>query len=1109
MYSANSQCLIGSRIQSGSPEAGATTRISGTPRTLSGIGISVWVCLFALISPAAALSSGAAAPTIVSGALTGSAYAQSLAATGTAPITWSVTSGALPAGLSLGSSTGIISGIPTATGVFTFTITATNAAGSNSTQLSLIVSAPPTPPSIVTTSPLPSALTGSAYTQTLAATGTAPITWSVTSGTLPAGLSLGSSTGIISGTPTAAGVFTFTITAANAGGSNSTQLSLTVNTAPSITTLSSLPAALTGSVYTQTLAATGTAPITWSVTSATLPAGLSLGSATGVISGTPTAAGVSTFTITATNAGGSNAESLSMTVNATPSITTVSTLPAALTGSVYTQTLAATGTAPITWSITSGALPAGLSLASSTGIISGTPAATGSFTFTVTAVNAGGSASKQVSLSVTAPVTVSLTPPTVSLLPSQSQTFTATVGGTSTTGVTWSISPALGGLASGATSAVYVAPSTAPTTQTVTITATTLATPSQTATAVITLPQTVTVSVSPSAVGLTPSSTQQFTATVSGASNTAVTWSINPSIGTISSAGLYTAPSSIPASQTVTVTAQSVATPTTTASATISLTPPTYTYYVDSVNGSDSNPGTQAAPWKTIAKVNATTLLPGQSVAFKAGGLWREQLTVPSSGSFGNPITFTAYGSGTPPEIAGSNVVSGWSLVTGSTYQSPLALSPTNIYVDDPNTGVSTVPLTLAASLAAAEATPGSWYYAESTLYVQLANSSNPSGHTIEASVRSYGIYSAMHSFITVEGLYVKHGTIGGIYFQNTNVPSGTSANYYNNDFNEYITIQGNTVWNYGAAGSPFNGGIYLQGYTWGNPPMLRGEQILNNTVGRMDSPGSLNYDEGGIEIRGTTGALIEGNSVATVNNFGITVRDDYGSQMCNSPVITHNTITLNRGNIAVSSCPGAQVTYNLIHDSLGYGVGIANNSGSAASNNVVLAYNLIYNLNITPDTYLYNGFDINQASLNGVAYNNTIYGVAAASMTLEGASSGWLVENNIFDASANNVIFGQTNVKPCLYIDSGVSATYQHNLFNTSALGLSYEFSLVSYGGYVYYATFHADFGDINSVVNVSPMFNNPSSGDFTLMAASPAIGAGVYIPGVSTANPPNIGAK
>ena len=252
---------------------------------------------------------------------------------------------------------------------------------------------------------------------------------------------------------------------------------------------------------------------------------------------------------------------------------------------------------------------------------------------------------------------VALTPLTVSLLPSQMQTFTATVSGTSNTGVTWLINPAIGGWARNASTFVYTAPSTAPTTQTVTITATSTADQSKTATAVITLLQAVTVSLSPSTVSLAPSGTQQFGATVLGASNSAVTWAINPAVGR-SSAGMYTAPSSIPESQTVIVTARSVADGTKSASATVGLSAPTaiFTYYVDSTNGSDFNPGTLAAPWKTITKVNSTQLTPGQSVGFVRGGAWRERLIPARGGTAGNPITFGAYGTGAAPQIQGPSL---------------------------------------------------------------------------------------------------------------------------------------------------------------------------------------------------------------------------------------------------------------------------------------------------------------------------------------------------------------------------------------------------------------------------------------------------------------------
>jgi hypothetical protein len=351
-------------------------------------------------------------------------------------------------------------------------------------------------------------------------------------------------------------------------------------------------------------------------------------------------------------------------------------LSAALTAS-QTQPFTAkvTGTANIgvTWSLSHA-----VGTISSTGVYTAPASIASEQKITVKATSRADStksASAAISLK---PVTVTLTPSSASLTISQSQQFTATVTGTANSGVTWSLSSAVGTVSS---SGVYTAPASIASPQTVTVTTTSVADSSKTATAVITLLQTITVSLSPYTVSLAPSDTQQFTPTVSGTSDTAVTWSLSPSVGAISSAGLYTAPSSILTPQAVTVTAQSVADPTKSANAAINLSPPTgtFTYYVDSVNGSDSNPGTLANPWQTIAKVNSTTLLPGQSVAFKSGGVWRETLTPSSSGSSGNPITFSSYGDGALPIFNGADLLTSWTYnpvsVSGSVTQANMKMS--------------------------------------------------------------------------------------------------------------------------------------------------------------------------------------------------------------------------------------------------------------------------------------------------------------------------------------------------------------------------------------------------------------------------------------------------
>lgn len=219
---------------------------------------------------------------------------------GTPPYNWSITSGALPAGLSMAASTGIIAGIPTQAGTANFVVQVTDSespAVTSTADLSLTVTSAPL---AVATTSLSNGTVGAAYVQTLAATGgVAPYTWSVASGTLPAGLSLAAGSGILSGTPTQAGTASLAIQVKDSAGTTAiANLSLVINAAPPTITTTSLPGGMVGTAYSQTLAESGgTAPYTWSITAGALPAGLSITSSTGVISGTPTFAETSNFTV--------------------------------------------------------------------------------------------------------------------------------------------------------------------------------------------------------------------------------------------------------------------------------------------------------------------------------------------------------------------------------------------------------------------------------------------------------------------------------------------------------------------------------------------------------------------------------------------------------------------------------------------------------------------------------------------------------------------------------------------------------------------------------------------------------------------------------------------
>jgi hypothetical protein len=343
------------------------------------------------------------APTSLPNGIVGTAYSQTLTATsgyGAGTYAFALLSGTLPPGVTV-SASGAVSGTPTAAGTFTFTVQVTSEVVNSSfyvppligTQSFTVVIYPAL---VITTGAASAGTVGVRYSQTYAASGGAgasTYSWSVVAGTTPLGLSF-SAAGVLSGTPTSAGTFPLTIQVSSqilGLGLVTASQEFSVVIAPAALAITgTLGAGTVGLSYSATLGATGgygAGTYTFALASGSLPPGIKL-SAGGILSGTPTATGTSSFTVqvTSTNANGGTLTATQLfTLVIYPVLAfTPQTLNPGMVGASYSvgfQPTGGYGSGSYSYSVTTGTLPPGITLTN--GILSGTPTAVGTFTFTV------------------------------------------------------------------------------------------------------------------------------------------------------------------------------------------------------------------------------------------------------------------------------------------------------------------------------------------------------------------------------------------------------------------------------------------------------------------------------------------------------------------------------------------------------------------------------------------------------------------------------------------------------------------------------------------------------------------------------------------------------
>ncbi|CAO5163189.1 Staphylococcus aureus surface protein A (modular protein) [Frankia sp. AiPs1] len=317
---------------------------------------------------------------------------------------------------------------------YTFRVAAINAAGTGPQSAASSAVTINGSPSLALPPP-PAGGVGAAYSDQFTVTGgTSPFVWSVSSGSLPPGLALNGATGLLSGTPTAAGSYPFTVRVVDASGQAATQnLTVSIASAPTLP-FPPPPAGEVGVVYSDQLTVSGgTSPFVWSVSAGALPPGVTLNASTGLLSGTPTTAGTASFAVRVVDALGLSAtRTVSLPIAARPTLGFPAP-PAAQVGVPYSNTLVVTGgTAPFAWSVTAGTLPPGITLNPSTGTLSGTPTTTGSYPFTVQVSDAFGvTATQAVTLSVTAgPIVIAKSASTSSAAPGNTVNYTITATNT-------------------------------------------------------------------------------------------------------------------------------------------------------------------------------------------------------------------------------------------------------------------------------------------------------------------------------------------------------------------------------------------------------------------------------------------------------------------------------------------------------------------------------------------------------------------------------------------------------------------------------------------------------------------------------------------------------
>ena len=501
-------------------------------------------------------------------------------------------------------------------------------------------------------------------------------------------------------------------------------------------------------------------------------------------------------------------------------------------------------------------------------------------------------------------------------------------------------------------------------------------------------------------------------------------------------------------------------------------------YYVDNIYGNDANDGlSTSTAWKTINKVNNSSFNPGDSILFERGEVWREQLTVPSSGSSGYPITFSTYGTGAAPEVLGSinkDTAGDWTHDTSNgdpnLWYSTASSTPKIVWRD----GTKMTKVTNKTDLD--DVTEWWWDSANSRVYV-YSGSYDPTvaGHTFEIAQRANGINGGTNiDYITIDEIDV-------LYTNGWGIDANTGRDYW--------TVQNCNVQQTWYAGIHFNG--------------VTGAQAIGNTVSHTGLVGTGTTDvQSGIILDTVTTGLVQSNTVSHTQRTGIGV---------------------------ISTCSNVTVEYNDVSytgesGDHGYGIQLYPGSGQKNTGSIVRYNNLHDNGNI--DIYILNKVTNAQIYYNvcnnpkGNAKGSDWFGNIVFDNTTGATGdtcTGLTVYNNVFyldssDKDANNVY---VNYVAGVYPTKIEGSIWENNIFYNGESGqygyrclathttpptLNYNCWYINNSNVALYENANKTWAQLRSAgqeakgINADPVWVTAGT-DFHLKSNSPCINAGVDV--------------